>query len=70
MDDSVSVETPNGEKEIKADTVIVAVGYSSQKEIYDTMTDSNLIVYNVGDSRNVHNIMYAIWDANQIAREL
>ncbi|PKM93230.1 MAG: 2-enoate reductase [Firmicutes bacterium HGW-Firmicutes-1] len=70
MDDSVLVETPNGEKEIKADTVIVAVGYSSQKDLYDTMVGSNKIVYNVGDSRNVHNIMYAIWDANQIAREL
>ena len=68
--DSVSVETPDGEKKIKADTVIVAVGYSSQKELYDTMLTSNKIVYNVGDSRNVHNIMYAIWDANQIAREL
>jgi len=69
-DASVMVETPNGEKEIKADTVIVAVGYRSQKELYDTMVDSNKVVYNVGDSRNVHNIMYAIWDANQLAREL
>ncbi|MDD3139472.1 MAG: FAD-dependent oxidoreductase, partial [Lachnospiraceae bacterium] len=69
-DNSVSVETPNGDKEIKADTVIIAVGYSSEKELYDTMIDSNILAYNVGDSRNVHNIMYAIWDANQIAREL
>ncbi|SEW03717.1 oxidoreductase [[Clostridium] fimetarium] len=70
MDDAVSIETQNGGKEIKADTVIVAVGYSSQKGLFDTMTDTNKIIYNVGDSRNVHNIMYAIWDANQIAREL
>ena len=27
-------------------------------------------VYNVGDSRKVHNIMYAIWDAYEIAREM
>ncbi|MFA9378716.1 MAG: FAD-dependent oxidoreductase [Lachnotalea sp.] len=69
-DSSVSVVTPDGEKEVKADTVIVAVGYDSQRELYDTMVDSDKTVYNVGDSRNVHNIMYAIWDANQIAREL
>lgn len=69
-DASVTVKTPKGEKEIKADTVMVAVGYRSQKGLYDTMKDSNKIVYNVGDSRNVHNIMYAIWDAYQLAREL
>ena len=49
---------------------MVAVGYRSQKDVYDTMLDSNKVIYNVGDSRNVHNIMYAIWDANQLAREL
>ena len=69
-DDFITVETPTGEKEIKADTIMVAVGYRSQKDVYDTMLDSNKVIYNVGDSRNVHNIMYAIWDANQLAREL
>ena len=49
---------------------MVAVGYRSNKGLYDTMAGSNKIVYNVGDSRNVHNIMYAIWDAYQLAREL
>ena len=34
------------------------------------MKDSNKIVYNIGDSRKVHNIMDAIWGANQLAREL
>jgi 2-enoate reductase len=67
---SVTVETPVGEKEIKADTVMVAVGYRSQKGLFDAMKDSDKIIYNVGDSRNVHNIMYTIWDAYQLAREL
>jgi 2-enoate reductase len=69
-DDSVTVKTPRGEKEIKADTVMVAVGYHSEKGLYDTMKDSNKIVYNIGDSHHVHNIMHTIWDANQLAREL
>jgi 2-enoate reductase len=69
-DTSVTVVTPQGEREIKADTVMVAVGYRSNSCLYDSMANSNKIVYNVGDSRNVHNIMYAIWDAFQLAREL
>jgi 2-enoate reductase len=67
---SVTLETPKGEKKIKADTVMIAVGYRSQKSLYDAMKDSNKVIYNVGDSRNVHNIMYSIWDAYQLAREL
>ena len=67
---SVMVKTPEGEKEFKADTVIVAVGYRSNSSLYDSMRTSNKIIYNVGDSRNVHNIMYAIWDSFQLAREL
>jgi 2-enoate reductase len=69
-DASVTVETPKGKKEIKADTVMVAVGYHPRKGLYDSLRDSNKIVYNVGDSRNVHNIMHAIWDAYLLAREL
>jgi 2-enoate reductase len=67
-DDSVVVKTPNGEREIPADTIILALGYHSQTGLYDSMRDSLKVVYNVGDSRNVHNIMYTIWDANQLAR--
>jgi 2-enoate reductase len=69
-DDSIMVETPKGDKKIIADTVMIAAGYHSEKGLFDSMTDSNKIVFNVGDSRKVHNIMYTIWDANQIAREL
>jgi len=69
-DVSVMVKTLEGEKEIKADTIMVSIGYRSNIGLYDTMTSSNKVVYNVGDSRNVRNIMYAIWDAYQLAREL
>jgi 2-enoate reductase len=67
---SVVVKTPDGEREIKADTVMVAVGYHSQNHLYDDLRDSCKIVYNVGDSLTVRNIMDTIWDANQVAREL
>ena len=71
VDDAfVTIKTPEGEKKVKADTVIISVGYRSNSSLYDSMITSNKIVYNVGDSRNVHNIMYAIWDAYQLTREL
>jgi len=69
-DDFVLVETPKGEKSIKADTIMVAIGYHSQKSLFESMTDSSKIVYNVGDSLKVRNIMNTIWDANQLAREM
>ncbi|MCX6305960.1 MAG: FAD-dependent oxidoreductase [Bacteroidetes bacterium] len=69
-DSSVTVETQDGVKEIKADTIMVAVGYHSQNQLYDTMSGSGKVIYNVGDSHAVRNIMNTIWDANQVAREL
>jgi len=67
---SVAVKTPSGEIEINADTVMVAVGYHAQHYLYDAMRDSGKIMYNIGDSLAVRNIMNTIWDANQVAREL
>jgi 2-enoate reductase len=64
------VKTPEGEREIKADTVMVAVGYHPQHCLYDAMKDSGKIIYNIGDSLAVRNIMDTIWDANQVSREL
>jgi 2-enoate reductase len=69
-DNSVMVETLDGEKTIVADTVMLAVGYHSERDIFDSMINSNKIVYNIGDSRKVRNIMYTIWDAFFLAREL
>ncbi|MFT9078683.1 FAD-dependent oxidoreductase [Ethanoligenens sp.] len=69
-DASVTVETPDGVKDLKADTVMVAVGYRANTALFDSLRSCGKVVYNVGDSRHVRNIMSAIWDANQVAREL
>ena len=67
----ITVSTPDGEKSIPADTVITAVGYKSEDGLYKELKDALKVpVYNIGDSRNVHNIMYAIWEAYEIAREM
>ncbi len=67
---SVVVKTPDGEREINADTIMVAVGYQAQHYLYDAIRDSGKINYNIGDSLLVRNIMDTIWEANQVAREL
>ncbi len=69
-DCSVTVENENGEKEISADTVLVAVGYRSEKNLQEDLSGLNIPVYNIGDSREVKNIIHAIWDAYEVARNI
>jgi 2-enoate reductase len=54
-------------KFIECDSVILAVGYNSQKSIYNDLKNEIPEIYLLGDSRKVSNIMYAIWDAYEIA---
>ncbi|KNZ43168.1 FAD-dependent oxidoreductase [Acetobacterium bakii] len=69
--ESIILKTPDGEVKMLADTVIIAIGYKAEDSLYNQIKlDSKVPVYNVGDSRHVNNIMYAIWDAYEIAREL
>ncbi len=68
--DHVVVENDNGQQKIKADTVILAVGYKPNKTLQNDITDLNIPVYNIGDSRKVTNILQAIWSAYEVARSL
>ena len=69
--EGVSIETKEGDKNINADTVIIAIGYQSNDCLYNEIKNEiNVPIYNVGDSRRVANIMYSIWDAYEIAREM
>lgn len=67
-----SIEVKQGDRsiEIPTDTLITSVGYISNNELYEEIKDLNVPVYNIGDSNKVHNIMYAIWDAYELARNL
>lgn len=65
---SVTIENKDGVKEIKADTVIVSVGFSSEKSLQNELQCLSIPVYNVGDSRKVKNIMHAIWDSYEVSR--
>lgn len=69
-ENSVTVQIDGDEKKVKADTVMMAVGYRPDTALYDELRGCGKAIYNVGDSRHVQNIMHAIWDAFQVAREL
>lgn len=60
----------DGELMLAVDSVITAIGYLSRRELYNEIKDSEKEVLLVGDARQVSNIMYAVWDAYEIARTL
>jgi 2-enoate reductase len=50
--------------------VIFSVGYKSSNSLYDELEEVVDDIYLLGDAKNVRNIMYAIWDAYEIARNI
>ncbi len=66
----LELETQEGIKQITADTVVLAVGYTSENELYDKMKKELSDVHILGDARKVSNIMYAIWDAYELSSHL
>lgn len=61
-----------GDKEevIAADSAIVAIGYVSQKTLYNDIKFEVPNVHLLGDANQVSNIMYAIWNAYEVARNI
>lgn len=56
--------------ELTVDTVTYSIGYSSNNKLYKKLQMKNEEVYVLGDAKNVKNIMYAIWDAYELANNL
>jgi 2-enoate reductase len=52
---------------IPADTVVVAVGYTANNQLFKEIYGEVPNVYNVGDSEVAATIMDAIWTANEVA---
>lgn len=69
-EEGVLVDTRGKEQEISADTVILAVGYNAEKSLYEEIKFDISELYLVGDARNVSGIMYAIWDAYEVASNI
>lgn len=69
-DSEAVVETKDGAVRIPADTVITSVGYRPNTALYDQLKTLKTPVYNIGDSREVKNILAAVWGAYEVARGL
>ena len=58
------------EKSFPADSVVLCVGYRSENSLYEAVKFDVNELYLLGDARNVSNIMYAVWDAYEVANAI
>lgn len=57
------------EETIPADTVILAVGFTPDRELYNAMQECDE-VYAIGDCKEFHNVHSAVWDAFEVANHI
>ena len=62
-DKGVVVSTPKGAEEFKADTVILALGFKADNELYNKLVESGKEAYVVGDAMGAGKIFDAIHTA-------
>ena len=60
----------DGEKKISCDSVILSVGYKEENSLYQDLEFEVPEIYLLGDAKKVSNIMYAIWDAFEVANHI
>lgn len=71
VNDEGAVINIQGSKEtIPADNVIMAIGFKSERELFEELRYDVAEIYNIGDSRGVRNIRGAVWDAYEVARSI
>ncbi len=69
-DGILSVRKDGQTLRVPCDSVILAVGYKENNRLYDELKFDIPELYLLGDARQVSNIMYAIWDAFEVANHL
>ena len=69
-DGILTAEIDGTEEAIRADSVVLCVGYRSENSLYNEVKDETDEIYVLGDAKNVSNIMYAIWDAFEVASHI
>ncbi|WAW15203.1 FAD-dependent oxidoreductase [Peptostreptococcus equinus] len=67
---TLNIDTKEGSKSIDVDSVILATGYISDQDLYKQVEEDIPEIYLLGDSKNVSNIMYAIWDAFEVGNNI
>lgn len=65
---AVVTEKDGSEKEITADTVIMATGFKPLASMASELYGTGMEVYEIGDGRTVGSVLTAIWDAYEVAR--
>lgn len=58
------------EVQISCDSVILSVGYQENSSLYQELEFEIPEIYLLGDAKKVSNIMYAIWDAFEVANHI
>lgn len=70
-DDGVGLVNKSFHKSaLHADTIIIAVGLESDQKLFQSLVAKIPHVYLIGDAKQPRNIMYAIWDAYEVARNV
>ena len=64
------MECADGGKDIACDSVILSVGYKEEDSLYHELEFEVPEIYLLGDAKKVSNIMYAIWDAFEVANHI
>ena len=60
----------NQKHTLTSDTIISAIGYESERKLYECISSKAKEIYAIGDAKCVKNIMYAIWDSYEICKSL
>ena len=70
-DDGVGLVNKSFHKSaLHAGTVVIAVGLETEQKLFRALVDKIPHVYLIGDAKQPRNIMYAIWDAYEVARNV
>lgn len=57
-------------QEVSCDSVILSVGYKEENSLYHEVEFDVPEIFLLGDAKKVSNIMYAIWDAFEVANHI
>ena len=66
----LTVRVAGKEQVVHADVVVTAIGYRPQADLLEVLGRSPVPSHVLGDARVVSNIMYAIWDAFEVATSI
>ena len=69
-DAGIVYEADGEKKELDCDSIIVSIGYVSNRALYDSVKDCGAKVELLGDADHVSNLMGAIWRAYESARNI